>query len=242
MQLFAHFEEVIIKLLAQLSQIKRRVIAVVDILKKNIVARINVGTGPEGCALVGNKLYVANTSWDYGTFDFLQGTVSVIDINTYKVIKTINTDKNPQSIIAFPAGNEVHVVCTGNNGGPDSDDGKINIIDTGSDTIISTISIGGSPSGFAVDETTVYLSGVGGVQAYDYEAGTILYGSGNYLISGQNKESDVFSGIAIDYVYNHIFVCNYTHDKIIVLDCVSRKIIKEIQGSDGPQSPVFHHE
>ena len=219
-------------------------VAVVNVLQKNVVKKIKAGTGPEGCALIGNKLYVANTSWDYGTFDFLQGTVSVIDINTYKVIKTINVDKNPQAVIAFPLRDEVHILCTGNNGGPGSDDGMINIIDTGSDTVVSSLSIGGSPSGFAVDNVsnTVYLSGTGGVQAYNYETRAILNDSGNYLISGKDTENDVFSGIAIDNVYNHIFICNYTYDKIIVLDCASKKKIKEIQGSDGPQTPVFHHE
>ncbi len=219
-------------------------VAVVDAFKQKVITRINVGTGPEGCAILGNKLYVANTSWNYEIYEFLQGTVSVININTHQLIKTINTDKNPQSIITFPSLNEIHVICTGINGGPDSNDGKINIIDTGTDEIVKTISIGGSPSGNAVDtlNKTVYLTGIGGIQAYNYETGNVIYGSDNYLIAGDDPENDFFSGITIDPVYNQIFICNFSYDKIIVIDRTSKKIVKTIQGSDGPQFAIYHHD
>lgn len=219
-------------------------VAVVDVFQQKVITRINVGTGPEGCAISGNKLYVANTAWNYEIYGFLQGTISVININTHQLIKTINTDKNPQSIIAFPSLNEIHVICTGINGGQDSNDGKINIIDTGTDEIIKTISIGGSPSGNAVDtlNKTVYLTGIGGIQAYNYETGNVIHGSDNYLITGDDPENDFFSGITIDPVYNHIFICNFSYDKIIVIDRTTKKIVKTIQGSDGAQFAVYHHD
>ncbi len=219
-------------------------VAVVNLIQQQVYARIKVGTGPEGGALIETKLYIANTSWNYEIYDFLQGTVSVINTANNQVIKTINTDKNPQHIIAFPARKEVHVICTGKNGGSDSDDGKINIINTDTDTIIHTINIGGSPGAYAVhsDDKIVYLTGVGGVQAYNFETREIVYGSANYLIAGQNPDNDFFSGITIDPIYQRIYICNFTYDKIIVLSSVTKTKITEIQGSDGPQIPVYHHE
>ncbi len=221
-------------------------VAVIDTAEKKVKKRIAVGMGPEGAAVLGNKVYIGNTAWDYEIFDFRQGTVSVIDMNSNTVIKTIHTDKNPQSLIAFPDLNEVHVVCTGKNGGPGSDDGKINIIDASTDEIVHTIAIGGSPgwSGHGLDSAkdTVYLMGVGGVQAYNIKTRQTIYSSQNYLIPGKDPENDFFSGLAVDPVYKQIFICNFTYDKILVLDLETKKIKKEISGSDGAQIAVFHSQ
>jgi YVTN family beta-propeller protein len=221
-------------------------VAFINIAKKKVDKRVDVGTAPEGMAVVGNKAYVGNTAWNQATYDFDQGTVSVIDIANRNVIKTINTHKNPQAVIPFPGRNEVHVICTGTNGGPGSDDGKIDIIDTTSDEVKATLNIGGSPgwSGQGIDEAEhwVYLTGVGGVQVYNYQTRTVVHGSDNYLIVGKDPENDFYSGLAIDPVYDQIFVCNFTYDKIIVLKKGSGKIKKEIQGSDGAQLPIYLHE
>ncbi|MBU1078109.1 MAG: YncE family protein [Spirochaetes bacterium] len=216
-------------------------VAVVDVIQKKVINRIGTGKGPEGCALAGSKLYVGNTAWSYETYDFQQGTVSIIDINSATVIKTILTGKNPQSLIAFPSRNEVHVICTGINSGGGSDDGTINIIDTVSDQIIHTITIGGSPGFWAIDTAyqSVYLAGIGGIQVYNYETREVINGSANYLIP---EGDDHFSGITLDTAYNRIFICNFSKDRIIVLDRSTKAVIKEIQGSDGPMFPVFHHD
>jgi len=217
-------------------------IAVVNLNTGAVLKRISVGTGPEGAVVCNGKLYVANTSWNYETYSYGQGTVAVIDLNSYKVVKIINTDKNPQCIIGFDSINEIHVICTGNNGGADSDDGKIDIIDTSNDTIKQVLDIGGSPGGFAVDYSfnKVYLCGVGGIQVYNYLTRDILHSSTNYLAVGNSN--DFFSGLTIDTVNNRIFATIFNSDKIFVLDRFSNKKITELDSSDGPINPCFYGE
>ncbi|HUV06280.1 MAG TPA: YncE family protein [Spirochaetia bacterium] len=237
-------------------------VAVVDLATAAVDKRIAVGTGPEGGAFDPdrNKLYVCNTSWDYESFGFNEGTVSVIDGATDTVIRTISVEdgsyelgqgSNPQAAIALPDIDEIHIVCTGKNGGPDSDDGKIVIIDAITDTVKGTLPIGGSPlwSADAIDPDNriVYLAGIGGVMSYYYGLGlgsgdppVILHGSGSYIIAGSDLEHDLFSGVAVDTQNNLIFVCNYTGDRIIVLQrSEPYDTVEEIEGSDGAQTPYL---
>lgn len=67
----------------------------VDTTSLQVVARCTVGYQPEEIAIVGNKMYVANS----GGYSAMQGmgydrTVSVIDLAAFKVIKTIDVAPN----------------------------------------------------------------------------------------------------------------------------------------------------
>ncbi len=202
-----------------------------------ILKRINVGRAPEGCAVINNTLFVANSAWDYDTYDFLQGTVSVL--NETGVIKTINVDKNPQAVIPFPSLNEIHVICSGKFG---ENQGKINIIDTATFTIKKIIDIKSSPAQYAVDydKNLVYLTGESKVLSYNYDTKEIINSIDNPLISGTGD--DYYSGITLDTKYKQIFLCNFTEDEIIVIDENNYKIKKILEGSDGAQIPFYYGE
>ena len=240
-------------------------VAVVDLDSYEVRKRIEVGRGPEGAVYLDGRLYVCNTNWDYDLFGFRRGSVTVIDTNTDTVEKTIDIEDagyaegegcNPQSAVAFGAPiHEVHVICTGNNGGEDSDDGEIVVIDADPAspdflTAKERVAIGGSPiySAGSIDEARgiVYLSGVGGLQAYDYGDGTpgsieVLRDSGDYIVAGDDPEFDFYSGTVYDEVNDIIFVAIFTYDKIIALDGdpPSYEKLAEFTAGDGVQSPVF---
>ncbi len=215
-------------------------VAVVDLAELEVLGRIPVGAGPEGGAYQNGKVYVCNTAWDYQLFEFREGTVSVIDTGSNEVTAAISVGKNPQSVIPFPDLKEVHIVCTGKNGGADADDGSVYIVDTDTDEVKEIIDVGGSPSWSrgALDTTNkiVYLTGVGGLQAYNYVTREVLHGSDDYILAGENAESDFFSGVVVDEIYRLLYVCFFSADKIIVLDLDSYETIGEIEGSDGVQS------
>ncbi len=215
-------------------------VAVVDLYEQTVLSRIPVGNGPEGGAYADCKVYVCNTAWDYQRFDFDEGTVSVIDTETDTVTTEITVGKNPQSAIAFPEMDEIHIICTGKNGGPGSDDGEIYIVDTSTDTVKKTLFIGGSPvaSAYGIDEDRqiVYLAGVGGLLAYNYKTKTVLNDSSDYIMAGSDEEGDLFSGIVFDEMTGYIYLSFFSEDKILVLDSKDYSVVEEIGGSDGVQA------
>jgi YVTN family beta-propeller protein len=221
-------------------------VSVVDLKKLTELKRIDVGKGPEGGAYLDGKVYVCNTAWDYQTFDFGEGTVSVIDTDKGKVIETITVGENPQSAISFPDLDEVHIVCTGKNGGDDSDDGEIYIIDTTDDSVEDVLSIGGSPawSGYGLERARniAYLTGVGGLMAYNYQTGEVLHDSSDYIFFGSDAESDFFSGAAVDEREGLIYCCFFSKDRIVVLDLEDYSVKETIEGSDGTQSIFLFEE
>ena len=75
-----------------------------------ITNSITVGSNPEGIAIAGNYIYVANS----GGLNFpdVDSTVSIIDLNTLVEIKKITVGKSPNKIAVNSAGN-VYVSCFG---------------------------------------------------------------------------------------------------------------------------------
>jgi YVTN family beta-propeller protein len=214
-------------------------VSVIDFQTSEVTGTVEVGKGPEGGVYQNGKIYICNTAWNYQSFDFDEGTVSVIDCADDTVVNTISVGKNPQSAVAFPDLEEVHVICTGTNGGDDADDGLVYIIDTASDTVTEIIDIGGSPGGGAggIDAAaeTLYLTGVGGLQSYNYVTKEVLHGSSDYILQGPDPSSDFFSSVLVDQREGLIYVCHFSDDTIVVLDLDDYSEVKEIQGSDGAQ-------
>ena len=64
-------------------------------------------------------------------------TVSVLDIDSYKSIKTIAVGVNPSAVAANPAKNEVYVVNTGSN--------SVSVIDAETNRVVSAIGVGATP-------------------------------------------------------------------------------------------------
>ncbi|WP_256012455.1 YncE family protein [Desertivirga xinjiangensis] len=78
-----------------------------------IVKKIEVGRDPEHMAVVGNKLYVANSGGlDYPLYE---NTVSVIDLTSLTESKKITVDINPNLVLADKYG-DVYVVTVGDYG------------------------------------------------------------------------------------------------------------------------------
>lgn len=142
------------------------------------VWRARVGVAPYGLALAGGKLYVTNwggrhprqgevtagTPWDAAVVDSVtgavnNGTVSVVDTSSGKVLGEISVGLHPNDVAASPDGRFVYVA----NGNTDD----VSVIDTRSDTVVETISvrllttsenlIGDSPNAVAVSPNGRWL-------------------------------------------------------------------------------------
>lgn len=76
---------------------------IIDTASLGITGEIAVGATPEGLAIAGNYMYVANSGGaNYPNYD---STVSVIDMNSMSEIKKVTVGLNPQKIEVNSAGN-----------------------------------------------------------------------------------------------------------------------------------------
>ena len=81
-------------------------VTVVDLATSAAVASVVVGGNPEGIAVVGGRVVVANSGFGAGT------TLSVIDPATNAVTQTVDVGcAGPRALV--PEGNDLWVVCTG---------------------------------------------------------------------------------------------------------------------------------
>lgn len=85
-------------------------VAVIDTVSLTINKFINVGANPDGLAVSGDKLYVANSGGLTPGFD---STVSVIDLTIMEEVQKIVVGTNPGSVTADDQGN-VYIACIGN--------------------------------------------------------------------------------------------------------------------------------
>ena len=81
---------------------------VIDLKTMNKTGQIAVGAGPEKMIVSGDKLYVANS----GGWSNDDNTVSVIDVDTDKVVETVTVKSCPKDLVVDANGN-VWVYCGG---------------------------------------------------------------------------------------------------------------------------------
>lgn len=81
---------------------------------------------------VGQKVYVASflgSTWT-GAMEVGKGTVSIVDVNTDQVVKTLDVSPGPQHMAYAESTGKLYVACV---------DGKISVIDTAVDEVTGTI-------------------------------------------------------------------------------------------------------
>ena len=118
-------------------------VTVVDLDGHTKVAEIPVGDNPEGLALVGTRLYVANHGFGAGT------SVSVIDVAAWEVIETIDVQCDGPRFVETDLHGDVFVFCTGRTV-YDEDfnpigetDGAVRVLDGETGAILKHISVDG---------------------------------------------------------------------------------------------------
>ena len=102
-----------------------------------VLSSINAGVNPYSLAVSNNKAYLTNGS---------AGNVSVVDLNTFTAVKTIQVGVYPQEILAYSG--KVFVCNTSLYGG--QQDSTISIIDASADELIKTISVRKDPSSVCI--------------------------------------------------------------------------------------------
>ena len=125
----------------------------IDIAAAKVVDSVSVGREPEEMAVVGGKLYVANS----GGYSYLSGeydsTVSVIDLATFREIKKIDVAINLHHLKADGKGN-LYVTSRGNYGDIPS---NLYVIDLATETV-KALNIAASDIGMDNNIAYVYSS------------------------------------------------------------------------------------
>ncbi len=184
----------------------RGIVAQIDTVTLKEERRIEVGRQPEEMAIVGEKLYVAN-SGGYSPPNY-ERTVSVIDLSTFQVVKNIDVGINLHRLKADRYG-DVYVTSRGDYYDIPS---KLFVIDTKTETIKKTFDI--AVSNLAIDDDQAYFYST----EFSYLTGsnTISYGILNvkdelltakqFITDGTDKSILIPYGIAVNPFTKDVFV------------------------------------
>lgn len=182
-------------------------VAKVDTATLQVVDECTVGYQPEEMAVVGNKLYVAN-SGGYRV-PYYDRTVSVIDLNTFTETKKIDVAENLHRVEADGRG-YVWVSSRGDYYDMGSD---LFVIDSRTDEVVDTLGI--AVSEMCIDGDDLYVIG----SEYSYTAAddwTISYAkidtetrsvvTHNFITDGTEQEIHMPYGVAVNPETKEIYV------------------------------------
>lgn len=173
---------------AYVTLLNENAVARIDIDRRQVVGQFGVGKSPEGMVIAEHKLYVANSGFDFSTFLYDPGRVTVFDIGPDTLVADIAVGLNPQYMDIDRDG-RVHVSCTGDYF---SVFGTAYVIDVGSDLVVDSVALGGSPGQIAIGpDNTAWLAaggftGSGFVFGYDAGSGSVLYDNSSPMAVDQN--------------------------------------------------------
>ena len=167
------------------------IVAQIDTASLQEEKRIEVGRQPEEMAIVGDKLYVAN-SGGYSPKNY-ERTVAVLDLNTFQLIKKIDVAVNLHRIKADQYG-DLYVTSRG-----DYYDipAKLFVIDTKTDQVKKTFDLG--VSNLAIDGDYAYF-----------------YSTEFSYITGENKITYGILNVKDELITGKSFITDGTDGKIMI--------------------------
>lgn len=178
----------------------------VDTTSLAITREVVVGYQPEEMVITDGKLYVANSGgYRFPNYD---RTVSVVDLKTFKVVKTIDVAINLHRMKLDRYG-RIYVSSRGDYYGIGSD---IYVIDSRTDRVTGSLGIAASEmclSGDSIYMTSVEWSYVTqsntiGYTLYDVKQNKIV--SHNFITDGTEKEIAIPYGVTVNPETKEIFV------------------------------------
>lgn len=182
------------------------IVAEIDTTSLQIERKVTVGRQPEEMAIVGEKLYIAN-SGGYSPPDY-ERTVSVIDLASFTELKRIDVAINLDRLKADKYG-DIYVTSRGDYYTIPS---KLFVIDTQTDAIKKTFDI--AASNLWIDDDAAYIYST--EWSYPQQKNTISYTmlnvkdetilSSKFITDGTDKKIVVPYGIAVNPLTKDVFV------------------------------------
>lgn len=186
-------------------------VAEVDTRTLEITREVVVGYQPEEMVITGGKLYVANSGgYRFPNYD---RTVSVIDLNTFQVVNTIDVAINLHRMELDSYGN-IYVSSRGDYYGTGSD---VFVIDSRTEQV--TGHLGVAASEMCIDDGILYMistewnyvtgSNAIGFARYDTQTRQLI--PGNFITDGTEKDIQLPYGLAVNPETKEIFVSDATN-------------------------------
>ncbi|RMG68138.1 MAG: hypothetical protein D6715_03045, partial [Calditrichaeota bacterium] len=196
-------------------------VALVNVKQGQLVQTIPVGVTPQGMAVLGNRLYVANAGFVApGQYD--PGTLSVVDLTTRQVVDTIAVGLNPQAVQPDGAGRLV-VVCSGDYGAVGS---ELDVVDPAQGSVIQVQPLN-------VVGTSLGVNGLGKAFITTFGSGTLVYD-----LNAQSFDRDETNplkggpGVAFDGE-NNAYLADFLSDSVFVYNTGYQQTAAYLVG-DGP--------
>jgi DNA-binding beta-propeller fold protein YncE len=218
------------------------IVAEIDTSSLLITRKVTVGRQPEEMAIVGEKLYIAN-SGGYSPPDY-ERTVSVIDLASFTELKRIDVAINLERVKADKYGN-IYVTSRGDYYTIPS---KLFIIDTQTDAVKKTFDI--TASNLWIDNDTAYIYST--EWSYVQQKNTITYSmlnlkdetvlSSRFITDGTDSKIVVPYGIAVNPFTKDVFVTdagNYVASGTLYCFDKNGKMKWSIAGGDIPAHIAF---
>ncbi|QEM12849.1 YncE family protein [Mucilaginibacter rubeus] len=218
------------------------IVAEIDTTSLQIERKVTVGRQPEEMAIVGEKLYIAN-SGGYSPPDY-ERTVSVIDLTSFTELKRIDVAINLDRLKADKYG-DIYVTSRGDYYTIPS---KLFVIDTQTDTIKKTFDI--AASNLWIDDDTAYIYST--EWSYPQQKNTISYTmlnvkdetvlSSKFITDGTDKKIVVPYGIAVNPVTKDVFVTdagNYVASGTLYCFDKNGHLKWQVQAGDIPAHVAF---
>ncbi|GAA4313206.1 hypothetical protein GCM10023149_08870 [Mucilaginibacter gynuensis] len=182
------------------------IVAEIDTATLQITRQVIVGRQPEEMAIVGDKLYIAN-SGGYSPAKY-ESTVSVIDLNSFTEVKRIEVAINLDRVKADRYG-DLYVTSRGDYYNIPS---KLFVIDTHTDAVKKVFDI--AASNLCIDDDVAYLYAT--EWSYPLQKNIISYNMINvkdetlldkkFITDGTEKQIAIPYGIMVNPVTKEVFV------------------------------------
>jgi len=218
------------------SALLQDAVHVLDLSTGTLLTTIPVGKAPEGMCVAAGKLFVANSGFDFATFEYDAGTVTVIDLAALAVVTTIPVNLNPQECLALPDGT-VHVVCTGDFF---LTEGAIDVLDPSAGTLTASFTVAGYPGGGDVHPANAVFLNVTStsfgseVQAYEAASYGWIFDDSNALLPSFDFYGNLRATSGAE-----ILVPDFTQDLLLLEDPATPGATVAYLVGDGPIDVAF---
>jgi len=243
---------------AYVTNLFTNTISKVDVINQTVVGEYGVGQAPEGLLVVGKKLFICCTGFEFyayrnlsgrkwvfdptqrandlKAYTYIPGKVYVFDLESEMVVDSIPVGINPQYLDLDPEG-ELNVVCTGDYW---SVWGTIYRIDPSTNTVIDSLPTGGMPGVISIGTDGVGYLAAGGwypdsgkLFTFDSFADTMIHGAENPIHTG-------YGVIAVNALHpSQVLTCNFDADQISRLKW-DGTVLNQYPAGDGPISVAFY--
>ncbi|MES2767470.1 MAG: hypothetical protein V4642_16470 [Bacteroidota bacterium] len=213
----------------------------INVFKREVSEKINVGSFPEGIDFTGKYIVVTNSGYgDLGEFETKASTISIVDPLLKREIQNIPTGKNPIAVIAKSIKNKFYVLYNHlpNSWEKDSIGG---IIEYDADSFLKTNEWKIASQSYAFAQSTdgnmLYAltpKGVEGISVLKENAQA-------EIIVEKTKQTDIWYALGVDPNNGNIWIGNARNHQVNgeVLVAEKGKVLKTFPVGVNPSTIVF---